>query len=130
MSGQAVSPLTDAERNDVRRFCGYPAYGADGTNASLFVFSVRFRTLEYRMAWLTDAEVATVRVRLAELNTLETAIPGAGANLDTAKAAVWTHNRHEVRDRLALFRTWGRWLAQFMGIPPGPALSGQNMVVI
>ena len=130
MSGPAASPLTDVERNDVRRFCGYPAYGADGSNASMFVFYARFRTLEYRMTWLTDAEVATVRARLAELNTLETAVPAAGANLDTERAAVWTRNRNEVRDRMALFRMWGRALAGFLGVPPGPDLSNSGAVVI
>jgi hypothetical protein len=27
MSGTVQAPLTDAEKTDARRFCGYPAYG-------------------------------------------------------------------------------------------------------
>jgi hypothetical protein len=57
-------------------------------------------------------------VYLAQLYPLEAAIPGAGGNLDTDQAAVWTHNRDEVRDRAALFDLWrggDQWSA---GAPP------------
>ena len=61
-----------------------------------------------------------VRQYLATLYTLETAVPGAGANLDTDKASVWTRNRDEVTDRAALYNGWCARLASFLGLPTGP----------
>jgi hypothetical protein len=76
-------------------------------------------------------ELQVMRNFLANLYTLEQAIPGAGANLDTDSAAVWVHNRREVRDRAELYAYQRRQLCGFMGIPPGPALGagGVSFVV-
>lgn len=130
MPGVASSPLTDAEKNDTRRFCGYPARGADGTAAAIFFYSRAFQTLENSMNWLTDASVATVRVYLGQLATLESAVPAAGLNLDTDKAAVWTRNRSEVADRMRLMKAWGRELCNILGVPPGPGLAGAGAAVV
>ncbi len=79
------------------------------------------------------AEIQVVRYYLANLYTLESAVPGAGANLDTDQAAVWTHNKDEVSDRSQLFDDWGCRLCRFIGVPPGPGLGaggpGLAMVV-
>ncbi len=124
-SGQtpAVSdPLTDAEMVDVRRFCGYPAYGT-GTNSDfVFRFSVTYVELEYHIRALSDPELAVVRSKLADLTTLDAAIPAAGANSDTDQAAVWKHNPREIQDRQRLFTMRRRDLCEFIGIPAGPSL--------
>ncbi len=79
------------------------------------------------------AEIQVVRYYLANLYTLEAAVPGAGVNLDTDQGAVWKHNKAEVRDRSQLFDDWGRRLCRFIGVPPGPGLGvggpGLPMVV-
>lgn len=116
-------PLTDAERTDARRFCGYSAYGIGPGDASFQRYNVSYELLEWRMANLSDAELVVTRSKLAELNTLDTAIAGASANLDTDQAAVWTRNRSEVRDRNALFLLRSRALCAFLGVPPGPGLA-------
>ena len=113
--------FTDAQLVDIRRFCGYPAYG-DGAVVFPFPWIMKqYLALEYRLQHLDANEGAVVvNTYLANLNTLETAIVGASANLDTDSAAVWKHNKNEVRDREALFASWRRKLAAFLGVPMGP----------
>lgn len=114
--------LMDAERTDARRFCGYPAYGAGQAGNMGWRFYQAYGALEYRLSNLSDAELAVVRRHLATLNGLEAAVPTASDNLDTDQAAVWTHNRDEVRDRAKLLDLWSRRLCGFLGLPPGPGL--------
>lgn len=123
--------FTDCEKTDIRRFCGYPAYGAGNSGNMGWRFFVAYGALEYRMNNLSAAEEAVVRRQLATLNALETGVPAAAENLDTAAAAVWTHNANEVADRLRLFDEWRRRLCAFFGVPPGDALlrSGVSWVV-
>lgn len=123
-----AAPFTDAEKVDIRRFCFYPPYG---TGIVLFPEVWYFRyylALEARMDNLTANEVAVVRARLAEIRTLETAVPGTGANLDTDRAAVWFHNKGELTDRMNLYRTWRLELCNLLGIPPGPNLKNSGGV--
>jgi len=113
--------FTDAQLVDIRRFCGYPAYGDGAVVFPLPWVMRQYLALEYRLQHLDANEGAVVvNTYLANLYTLETAIPAAGANLDTDAAAVWTHNRDELRDRDALFDSWRRRLCNFLGVPPGP----------
>lgn len=114
--------LTESERTDVRRFCGYPPAGA-GVIGALSTIGTQDRgTLELRMSNLTTAEVAIVRRYLTTLTILEVAIPRAAENLDTDQAAVWTHNKSEVKDRLQLLDEWRRRLCAFLGVQPGRGL--------
>jgi hypothetical protein len=123
--------FTDSEKADVRRFCGYPAYGAAASGFQNWRFFQVYGLLEFRMNNLSAAEEAVVRRYLGTLTVLEFAVPRAGDNLDTDQAAVWTRNRDELRDRTRLFDDWRRRLSGFFGIPPGPAItdSGISLVV-
>lgn len=118
--------LTDAEKVDVRRYCGFPAYGGQPVQAFGHRFFQWYGTLEFRMNNLQAAEETVVRGFLANLATLEAAVPAASANLDTDEAAVWKHNKREVDDRMALYATWRRELCKFFGVPPGPGLQGNS----
>src|SRR5271168_3313452 len=100
--------LTDQQKTDVRRFCGYPAYGATPAGNIGWRFFTAYGLLEYRMNNLSIAEIAVVTNYLATLTQLEVAVPGASANLDTEQASVWTHNANELSDRLALLDGWRR----------------------
>ena len=127
----ATGPLTDAERTDARRFCGYPAYGAGADGNEGARFFNQYGALEYRLTNISVTELAVCRSYLVTLATLEAAIPASGANLDTAQAAVWTHNPREVRDRTQLYDGWRRRLCGFLGVPPGDDLgSGVGSVQI
>ena len=114
--------FTDAQKTDIRRFCGYSAYGASASGFVGWRFYVAYGTLEYRMNNLAPAEEAVVGSYLNTLQQLEAAVPGAGENLDSDGAASWTHNKDEVRDRLRLFDGWRRRLCAFLGVPPGEGL--------
>ena len=125
-----MSPLSEAERTDARRFCGYPAYGAGAAGFQGWRFFQAYGLLEYRLTNISDAEIAVVRTYLGTLLGLESAIPAAAANLDTAQAAVWTRNAFEVRDRQALLDDWRRRLCGFLGVTPGPALADAGLTLV
>lgn len=122
--------FTDAERTDIRRFCGYPAYGAAPTGFQTWRFYQAYGLLEFRINNVSDAEAGVVRRYLSTLTVLESAIPRASDNLDTDQAAVWTRNRDEPKDRAKLFDDWRRRLCGFFGIPPGPALSDSGITLV
>jgi hypothetical protein len=115
--------LTDAEKTDIRRFCGYPIHGQVSDGFGEWGYYQTFGLLEYRLTNITAPELAVARRYLSSLLVLETAVPRAGDSLDTDQAAVWTRNKDEPRDRVRLFDDWRRRLCGFLGIPPGPALS-------
>jgi hypothetical protein len=126
--------LTNQQIVDVRRFCGYsvtgnttaqpyrePAY-SDVTLASL--------SIDYRLANLQpEEEGVVINTYLANLYLREAEIQGAAANLDTDVAAVWTHNKQEVQDRMNLFTALRLELCGFLGFPPGSYLRPSNRVV-
>jgi hypothetical protein len=122
--------FTDAEKTDIRRFCGYPAYGAAPVGMETWRFFQVYGLLEFRMNNLSDAETAVVRRYLGTLTVLEHAVPRAGENLDTDQAAVWTRNRDELRDRARLFDDWRRRLCGFFGIPPGQAIADSGIFLV
>jgi hypothetical protein len=123
--------LTDQQKTDVRRFCGYPAYGASPAGNIGWRFYVAYGLLEYRMNNLSSAEVAVVLNYLLTISQLESAVPTASDNLDSEAAASWKHNRWEIGDRLRLLDAWRRRLCSFFGVPPGDGLasSGVSWVV-
>ncbi|AOW47146.1 MULTISPECIES: hypothetical protein [Acetobacter] len=126
----ATDPLTDDELVTVRRFMGYPAMGGINSSQQSWRFFRVYGFNEWRLRNLADAEVAQVRQYVKDIASLETAILTASDNLDTDQAAVWTHNKNEVQDRMGLFNRWRRQLCQFLGVPPGPGLRSANRVVI
>ena len=119
--------LSDAERTDMRRHCGYPVVG--GAQGAVFLQYTGL--LEYRMTRLSLSEEAVARQYLVAIAGLEAAVPQAGEMLDTAEAAVWKRNPREVRDRTRLLDDWRRRLCGFLGVPPGPALreAGTRLLV-
>ncbi|OVE45667.1 hypothetical protein [Chromobacterium violaceum] len=123
--------FTDAEKTDIRRFCGFPVFGGQPVQAFGHRFFTQYGTLEFRLNNLQPGEEAVIRnTYLANLLELETDIVETRDNLDTAQAAVWTRNRNEVRDREALFDGWRRRLCGFLGVAPGPALGDGGMSLV
>lgn len=117
--------FTEQQRVDIRRYAGYAVFGATPVQAFGHRFLTHYGTLEFRMSNLSAAEEATVVANyLTPLGLLETAVPSAGDNLDTAQAAVWYHNKNEVTDRIGLYNWKRRELCSFFGIPPGPNFGG------
>ncbi len=119
-----------SERTDIRRHCGYPAYGVGASGFQGWRFFQAYGLLEYRVQNLAAVEEAVVRGYLVQLASLEADIPATAARLDTEQAAVWTRNPQETRDRAALFDDWRRRLCGFLGIPAGPALGERGIVMV
>jgi hypothetical protein len=127
--------FTEAEKTDVRRFCGYGAYGGgQPLPASGYRFSTQYGVLEYKLNILSISEEAVVRTTfLANLTTLENdivGIAGVRTNLDTDQAAVWSHNKNEYRDRKSLLNGIRREFCSFLGIQPGPGLGAGGLTVL
>ena len=124
-AAEASTALTDAERADVRRMCGYPPYGGLGqAGFQGWRFFQGYGLLEFRMNNLAPAELQNVRMVLSECLATEQAVFGARDNLDTDQAAVWTHNKGEVRDRWDDLSRKRRHLCTLVGVPPGPHIGG------
>lgn len=118
-----MTPLTDRERVDLRRFCGYPAYGAAPSGMQSWRYFEIYGLFEFRLNNLSEAERVVARHYIATLTGLEAAVPAASSNLDTDQASVWTRNKAETTDRLRLLDEWRRRLCGFLGVASGPALS-------
>lgn len=123
--------FTSAQLVDIRRHCGYPAYG-DGAVVFPYPWIMKqYLALEYRLQHMSaDEGNVVVNTYLANLTTLENAIPTTSANLDTDQAAVWKHNARELADRSALFDSWRRRLCNFLGVPPGPNFGGSSNALV
>lgn len=127
----AATAFTSAQLVDIRRFCGYPAYGSGATVFPAPWIVKHYLALEYRLQNMSaDEGNVVVNTYLANLAALENAIPASGANLDTDVAAVWTHNKDEQRDRERLFDSWRVRLCQFLGVPPGPNFGSRAGCVV
>ena len=122
--------LTDPEKTDVRRFCGYPAYGAGVDGFDGWRFYQVYGLLEYRMTNLSCEEESVVRRYLAQLRGSSWQYPRSADSLDTDQAAVWTRNRSEPEDRLRLLDSWRRRLCGFFGVPAGPALGDGGIRIV
>lgn len=129
--------FTNQEKVDVRRFCGYGAFGGIASPAFGYRFFTAYGTLEFKLNNLATEEEATLRaVYLTSANSLyalESAMYGTSANLDTAQAAIWFHNKNELKDRARLFNRMRSDLCDYLGVQPGPALGsaagGMQIVV-
>lgn len=122
--------FTDAEKTDIRRFCGYPAYGTSDASMQNWRFFQAYGLLEFRMNNLSASELAVVRRYLDTLVSLENAVPLSSENLDTDQAAIWTRNREEVRDRVGLLDGWRRRLCGFFGVPSGPSIRNASISLV
>jgi hypothetical protein len=125
-----LSPFTDAERVDIRRFCGYPAYGAAPTGMQSWRYFQVYGLFEFRLSNLSNSEIAVARRYLGTLTTLEVAVPAASDNLDTEQASMWIRNKDELPDRIRLLDEWRRRLCGFLGVEPGPALIGGTIALV
>ncbi len=122
--------FTETERTDIRRHCGYPAFGVGNAAFQNWRFYQVYGLLEFRLNWLSGAEEAVVRQYLGTLSQLEEAIPGVGTALDTEQAANWTRNPRELSERRRLFDDWRRRLCGFLGVPSGPGLGPSAPVLV
>lgn len=126
--------LNAQEVVDVRRYGGWSLTG--NTTATPYrepVYSsatLASLSLDYRLANLSAEEENTLTTYyLANLYKREAEIQDASCNLDTDAAAVWKHNKDEIRDRTDLFNQLRRDMCDFLGFSPGRALMNENRLV-
>jgi hypothetical protein len=125
-----LTAFSDTERVDIRRFCGYPPYGAGPTGMQSARYFQVYGLVEFRLNNLSASEIAIARRYLGTLVTLELAVPAASDNLDTDQASMWTRNKEELSDRIRLLDEWRRRLCGFLGVTAGPALSSGTASLI
>jgi hypothetical protein len=125
---------------DTRRYMGYSVTGD--------AFYANFRELVYsdvsymgialddptgvggRLAHLSPEEETTLTTYyLPTLTAREADIQAASANLDTDKAAIWTHNKSEVSERRSMFMELRVELCHWLGFSPGPGIQASNRLV-
>lgn len=128
--GLSSASFTDAERADVRRFCGYPAYGVGTAGFVGDRFFAAWGQLEYKMVNLRPEEFQVARLYLSQLYPLETAITTASATLNVDQAGPFKRNAAEMRERNAQFDGWRRRLCAFLGVPPGPTLGDGGLRLV
>lgn len=119
--------FTNQQKVEIRRYCGYPAYGADNAGNMGWRFYTAYGALEYRINNLAPEEETVVTTYLATLRQLELAVPASSDNLDTESAAEWVHNAGEIADRTRLLDGWRRRLCAFLGVPPGDGLGAPGL---
>ncbi len=120
--------LTDAEKTDARRFMGYPVFGTNASGNMGWQFYQAAGLVEYRLNNLGSSEEDVLRRYLGSLCGLELSVPEAASALDTSTAGEWVRNPKEIAERSKLFDDWRFRLCAFLGVPPGPGLSGGNSV--
>lgn len=124
-NGVAVAVVDDDTKVDIRRYCGYAAYGPGASNYfELGVFLDNYRQLELRMNVLTVSEYARVTYILNYIQQIEDLLFGMQTALIVEQAAVFHRNMNETSDRHAEFCWWLRHLVNFLGILPGPKFEG------
>jgi len=119
--------FSEAEKVNIRRFCGYSVAGS--ASSSVYFFSVN-GDLEWKMNNLSSDEYIQARDILTQLLSLETSFWGAASTMDTASAAAWVRNPSELENRRDMLVMARRYLCDFLGVVPGPALGDHAAVVI
>lgn len=132
--------LTAQQKTDIRYFMGY---SLSGSAAYLPYRELAYSDVSYmgialdtdngqggRLQNLSPEEETRVTgYFLKNLYLREQEIQDATANLDTDKAAIWTHNKGEMGERIAAFTNLRLSLCHFLGFPPGSGLRSGNTLV-
>ena len=126
----ASTALTDPERAEIRRHCGYQPYGPGAAGFIGYRFFQAYGVLEYKMTNARPEELQNMRYRLSVLAQVETALDGMYSTLNVASAGPFTRNKNELRDRKAHFNSLRRALCDVVGIPPGPDLGDGSLSLV
>lgn len=121
--------FSEAERTDIRFFCGYAMFG--NTNTPMFGprFLTSYGLLEYRVINASPSEEDLIRSMLVDLRVLRADIYAARDDLDTDRAAVWYRNKAEIAEKSNLYRLRRYELCDFLGVPFGQGVRYANRMV-
>lgn len=125
--------FTEQEKVDLRRHCGYAAYGNNNVQNMGWRYFLRTGQFEFIIQQLTSTEENTIRTEyLARCNQLFDDIYNVRDTAVVDKAAVFHRNPNELKERKNIYYWHCEMLCKFlMGPIYGPSLSGGgiNMVV-
>ncbi len=123
--------FTDAQKVQIRRYCGYPSFGSVPIPNFAWRYSVQYGDLEFRMNNLSaDEQNIVLTIYLAKLPTIEDDIYQVRENIDTARAAVWYRNARELKERVELFDYWRKKLCDFIGAEYGPEIQKKTFSIV
>jgi hypothetical protein len=117
--------FTQTEQVAIRKYCGYGAMTAIAFNSQ-----GGMGKLNILIGGLAAEEEAEIQAQLVNLKILEDAVMLASDNLDTVSAGPLVLNRNEVADRKGLFNNYRMRLCEFLGMEPGPGLTGGGARVV
>ena len=115
-----TTPLTETQKVQIRRLCGYPVKGSNAAtaNSNMWWYYTNYQQLEYRMEFLQPEEINEVVNLLNTCLGLENAFQNITPDLSTEKAGPWTRNKSEFEDYKKQFTYWCRYLSeQVLGVP-------------
>jgi hypothetical protein len=118
--------FSDSEKVVIRRHAGYQMFGGANYPNYGYRYFTHYGMLEFKLNNASLDEETVIRDYITKLNKLENEWLGAADNLDTDEAAVWKHNKSELKQRKALYIEWRIRLCNYMGIGPGPDVNGAN----
>lgn len=119
--------FTDAQKIQIRKYCGYPLLGGVPNPNFGFRFFQAYGDLEFRLINMAPAEELEVITNyLVKLPQLENDVFNVRLNSDTAQAAVWYRNPKELNERENNYDKWRKWLCDFVGCQYGPYLVNEN----
>jgi hypothetical protein len=126
-NGVQLVVVDEDAKVDIRRFCGYPAYGF-GTSGfwEMGYFLWQYGQLELRMNALTVSEYSRVTFIINNLKQLEDDLFGMRAAMIVKQAAVFHRNMDEASDRHGEFGWWAAHLVNFLGVKSGPNFEGRR----
>ena len=114
------TPLTETQKVQIRRLCGYPVKGSNAAtaNSNMWWYYTNYQQLEYRMEYLQPEEINELVNLLNTCLGLENAFQQITSDLSTEKAGPWTRNKNEIADYQKQFEYWCRYMAnQVLGVP-------------
>lgn len=123
--------FTNAQKIQIRKYCGYPLLGGVPIPNFGFRFFQAYGDLEFRLINMApEEEFEVISNYLVKLPQLETDVFNVRLNSDTAQAAVWYRNAKELKERESNYDKWRKWLCDFMGCQYGPYLMNENQLRI
>ena len=123
--------FSDAEKTDIRRFCGYPAYGAGPWGFQGWRFFQAYGLLEYRMNNLSCRGRSSVpHLSRHAAWTGGCRPPSRPEPRHETRQPSGPATQDEVRDRFALLDEWRRRLCSFLGFPPGPSFVDPGITLV
>lgn len=122
--------FSDAEKVVIRRHAGYQMFGGANQPNYGYRYFTHYGMLEFKLNNAHADEEAVIRDYIVKLDKLETDWLGSADNLDTDEAAVWKHNKSEMKQRKALYNEWRIRLCNYLGIGAGPDVNNNGSLRI